>query len=375
MKYDNERISDISLFFLLSAAITEVGVLEMPRLFAESVGRDLWLVPLLMIPVLWLSLYLFCLLGKRFPDETVFEYAPRLLGRPLAQVLFVVLIAYWFLVTGRMMRDFADVVRLTMLSVTPAEVIIGSMLIASTYLVRKGLEPISRAATVIILITVPIGLSITMLSYVRTSPVMNMRPVLAHGPWKVLREGVRGVGLVEQLSAFLLCFPFLTKPDKAWRTSAVSVALTIILFANVTLSTLAVFGSVDLVNIRLPALSAVKTIEQPFIFIESLSSFYVATWIAQMFITIAFMLWLIATGMQRWLGRRDHVGLAAPALPIIYLIALSPANVAGLDKFIRWQESFGVFIHLPLPLILLILTRLRRVPEKNKQQGREDDAQ
>ena len=106
MKYDNERISDISLFFLLSAAITEVGVLEMPRLFAESVGRDLWLVPLLMIPVLLLSLYLFCLLGKRFPDETVFEYGPRLLGRPLAQVLFAVLIAYWFLVTGRMMRDF-----------------------------------------------------------------------------------------------------------------------------------------------------------------------------------------------------------------------------------------------------------------------------
>ena len=214
MKYDNERISDISLFFLLSAAITEVGVLEMPRLFAESVGRDLWLVPLLMIPVLLLSLYLFCLLGKRFPDETVFEYGPRLLGRPLAQVLFAVLIAYWFLVTGRMMRDFADVVRLTLLSLTPAEVIIGSMLVSATYLVRKGLEPISRAATIIILITVPIGLGITMLTYIKTSPVMNMRPVLAHGPWKVLKEGVSGPRRAVELLFCLLSF---SKPEKAWR--------------------------------------------------------------------------------------------------------------------------------------------------------------
>ena len=373
MKYDNERISDISLFFLLSAAITEVGVLEMPRLFAESVGRDLWLVPLLMIPVLLLSLYLFCLLGKRFPDETVFEYGPRLLGRPLAQVLFAVLIAYWFLVTGRMMRDFADVVRLTLLSLTPAEVIIGSMLVSATYLVRKGLEPISRAATIIILITVPIGLGITMLTYIKTSPVMNMRPVLAHGPWKVLKEGVRGVGLVEQLSAFFVFFPFLSKPEKAWRTAAISVVITILLFANVTFSTLAVFGPVELVHVRLPALSAVQTVEQPFIFIESLSSFYVATWIAQMFITIAFMLWLIATGIQKWLGHRDHIGLATPALPIIYLISLSPANVAALDKLIRIQENCGVFIHLILPLILLIAVRRRRKPEQtNKQQGRED---
>lgn len=370
MNSDNREIGDLGLFFLFNAAAIEVGILEMPRLLAQSVGRDMWLVPFAMLPVLMLALWLFCQLGTRFPTETVFEYAPRLVGHWPAQVLFVSIVGYWVLVTGRMMRDFSDVVRLTLLSITPAEVIIAAMLVSAGYLARKGLEPIARAATITFLITMIIGLSITMLSFLGTHPLMSMRPVLANGAWGVLKEGALGLGLIEQISAFLVWFPFLSRPATAFRTGAISLATILATILIVMLSTLAVFGPLEMVHIRLPSLTAIQTIEQPFVFIERLSVFYVATWIAQMFITVTVMLWLIATGMQRWLTHESHVGLIAPALPIIYLIALSPSNVEGLDKLISAQAIYGLFIHFSLPLILLIMAIIRR-PEAERPEGGE----
>lgn len=361
MLTDNDRIGDLGLFFLLSSALIEIGVFELPRALAQSVGRDSWLVIPLQLPVLLFAVYLFCALGIRFPRETLYEYGSRLMGKWVAQIVFAIVVVYWVLVAGRITRQFGDVVKLTLLDLTPLEVILTTVLIAAAHLARKGLEPIARCATIIFLGTWALGLAITVLTFFGTNPLANMLPVFANGPGPVLKRAVIELGSLEQIGLLLVLFPFLSVPRNALRTSWAAAATIAFTLEIVTLATLATFGPMELVHIRLPSLTVIQTIEQPLVFLERLSSFYVATWIAQVYITLSVMLWLLATSMQKWLGHRSNIGLVAPTLPVVYAIALAPANVTAVDTFAHALVTYGFVINLILPLLLYLTAVLRGV--------------
>ena len=97
MLADRDRIGGLGLAFLLAAGMIEVGVLKLPRVLAAKFGRDLWLLPPLLLVTSLISLAVFCWLGRRFPRETVFEYAPRLVGKIGGHILSLTLVLFWIL--------------------------------------------------------------------------------------------------------------------------------------------------------------------------------------------------------------------------------------------------------------------------------------
>ena len=163
------------------------------------------------------------------------------------------------------------------------------MLLATAYLARMGLEPLCRAAIIIVLLTIPIGVFLTVLTLVEAD-FSRLWPVLTQGVGKVLKGGVLALGQVEQLSAFFVLFPFLTSPDKSWRAGSLALVSVIGFLWMTSVSAQLIFDIPLLVSLRIPALMAIQSVELPLLFLERLSSVYMATWIAQAFVTIALTL-------------------------------------------------------------------------------------
>ena len=205
MLADRDRIGGLGLAFLLAAGMIEVGVLKLPRVLAAKFGRDLWLLPPLLLVTSLISLAVFCWLGRRFPRETVFEYAPRLVGKIGGHILSLTLVLFWILCAARMVREFSDSILMSLVLLTPREVVLIAMLLATAYLARMGLEPLCRAAIIIVLLTIPIGVFLTVLTLVEAD-FSRLWPVLTQGVGKVLKGGRTGAGASGAVVCLLCAF-------------------------------------------------------------------------------------------------------------------------------------------------------------------------
>ena len=198
------RIGGLGLAFLLAAGMIEVGVLKLPRVLAAKFGRDLWLLHHIAGYFSDL-LAVFCWLGRRFPRETVFEYAPRLVGKIGGHILSLTLVLFWILCAARMVREFSDSILMSLVLLTPREVVLIAMLLATAYLARMGLEPLCRAAIIIVLLTIPIGVFLTVLTLVEAD-FSRLWPVLTQGVGKVLKGGRTGAGASGAVVCLLCAF-------------------------------------------------------------------------------------------------------------------------------------------------------------------------
>ncbi|NLV92441.1 MAG: endospore germination permease [Firmicutes bacterium] len=358
MVEDNDRIGGLGLAFLLAAGLVEAGTLKLPSQLAASVGRDSWLVPPVLVVACFISLAFFYWLGRRFPEESVFEYSPRLIGRIPAQLLALVLNLYWLLLVGRMLRDFSDTMRLSLVEFTPAEIVCATLLLAAAYLARMGLEPLTRGAFVIVLFTTPLIVLMSLVILVNAN-FGNLWPILTKGIWPVLKEGFLTSGSAEQLSALFVLVPFLTHPRKTLPAGSLALGTMLVADWLVVTGTQTVFSIPHLAELRIPILPAIQSVELPVMFLERLSSVFIAAWIARAFITIAFTLWLAATGLKLWTGSDTHQVYVFPLLPVIFVIAFLPLTMEAQAVFADFLTIVGFYLQMLLPPLLLLVAAVR----------------
>lgn len=363
MLRDDDRITPFELTALMVVTLLEMGVLTLPRILTGAVGEDAWLVP---FPALLITLgAVFCMvqLGRLFPGKTFVEYSQEILGRIIGISLIIVVIIFWMSTNARILRQFADVMKANLLITTPIEVIIFSMILGAAYLARHGVEPMARVSIIVFYITVPLGMLFLGLALFQAR-LGNLLPVLANGPLPILKEGFRVVGSAEGAELLLVLMPFMTRPHKAFTSSVWASFIIWALVFQVTFTCLAVFGAKEVAYLIRPGLVIVQTIELPTLFVERLSSVYVAIWVALVFPSVAMFLFLPATSLSKLFGLAEQKIFIYPLVPFIYLLAILPTNVLVMDIVSGYLELLGVFVILIMPLSLLIIAKVRKMGEK-----------
>ena len=81
--------------------------------------------------------------------------------------------------------------------------------------------------------------------------------------------------------------------------------------------------------------------------------------IARAFITIAFTLWLAATGLKLWTGSDTHQVYVFPLLPVIFVIAFLPLTMEAQAVFADFLTIVGFYLQMLLPPLLLLVAAVR----------------
>lgn len=154
-----------------------------------EVKQNIWIALLCYAVFDLLFQFMYTNLYKNYPGDTLVTYMPKVYGKFLGSILAMAYILYFLYISGRVLRDFLELIQTFTLTRTPL-IETGFLLTLSiTYAVYKGLENIaSLAETFIIIILVSLILLWILIFF--TGNILDpsrLLPIAEDGLLKVLK--------------------------------------------------------------------------------------------------------------------------------------------------------------------------------------------
>ncbi|MCL6590317.1 MAG: endospore germination permease [Firmicutes bacterium] len=358
MTQANDRIDNLSLFFLIIAIIVETGLLLAPRILVQAAGAGAWLsVAMALLPLACASFFM-ARLGQLFPNEPFSSYCGKIVGKWPGILLNFFFTGYWIVNNGRILRNFSDIIKTSLLFRTPLEVVMLSFLIPAAYLARCGIKTLARFAVIAVIISIPIGGLLVFASY-QAWNFSNLLPWMEKGWLKTALAGFFIVGQSEGLESILFLLPFLKRPQKALPYTLAATAFTLSLMFMMVSATLLEFGASYTLRLAVPGITLIQSVELPSHFLERLGSIYMAIWILIVFPTVAAFLYLPSIVLAGTLKMPEPRPFVLLLLPIVYLTAILPPDITAVFKLSEMIKWFNMVAILVLPAILFVIAKLR----------------
>ena len=79
------RISSRQFFFLILTLILSVSLFNLPTIIISRAKQDVWIAMLIALGIDAVVAVVLYVLGRRYPNQTMFEYSEEILGRFLGK--------------------------------------------------------------------------------------------------------------------------------------------------------------------------------------------------------------------------------------------------------------------------------------------------
>lgn len=360
-KNDKASIRQVEILLILDLFST--SVLVFPRIAAEVANQDAWIVVLGATFLAFFYGYIITRIAKRFPKDTFVEFSSKILSKPVGIFLSIVFFVKLSISAALELRVFGELAKQVLLPRTPIEIIIASMLLISSYLVRKGYECRARLGEMLIFIIFT-PLIIILIFVLPDTDLSNLRPVLTT-PIPQLLKGIYFLAFTyTPIEVLLMVSPLINNPKKLGRISFTAIGFVGTMSVILTVVTIGVLGAMGTKQQIWPVMTLMQVIEVPGAFIERQDALMMIFWILSVFSFISALMYFISFIITRILKAEEQRFLVLPLVPILYLISLFPDNIVEtFDWIIFLRKYFRIIFLLPIPLILLIVARLRKLGE------------
>jgi len=355
---------------IIASTIIGVGVLTLPRGAAEYAKQSGWFSILLGALVAMLAVAAITTLSRKFPRRGIDAYGAEILGigkgRTFGTIasfpLLLLFVGYWGFSTVIVARMFGEVVITTVLTQTPLEVIISTMLLTAYILTLYGVEVMARVNEMLLpIIVVPVLL--IAVSSLQSTRLYHLFP---------LREGVElGAflqGILVSSFAFLgfevmtVFSAYVQQSDKLLRANLAGIAIPGAIYVLIVFSGIAVFGVDELKLLAWPTLELVKVTEVPGLILERMESAFLGVWVAAVFTTSGNLYCATTLLIQNMLGlagKKSYRIIATVLLPGFYWLSLLPQNIHALFQYQRFSGMLGGVVAIVVPTLMLAVAMLR----------------
>lgn len=352
----NGKISVRQVEILLILQMFNTMILILPKIAVAQVGRNGYILPI--IAILFGLIYTFCIIGltKMFPGDTLVEFMPKILPSFIAYIIIIVFAIKVIVMTGLEIRMFGEMIAKVLLPRTPLSVIILAMLLAVAYLVKSGAEATGRMAEILMYFV----FSPLFIVFVLIAGEADYRQIMPFFQTDAVSIG-RGAFLVSlsfmPIEFMLMMTGVMKRPEKATRATIVAIIVVAILEAIIILLTIATIGIVEVDHQIWPVLTLMQSSG-----IENQEILMMSGWIFSIFMYISSGLYFSSLiGSRCFRFQRENV-FVLPLIPIIYFIAVYPNSlIQAYDYYVRFQYYFGIWFLVPIPLILLLIAKGRRL--------------
>lgn len=368
---DQPVLSPPQNMFLVFGTIVGVGFLTMPRGVVEKAGEDAWLTVLLGGGVSLLSLILILRVAKHFPGETVLEYNQILYGRPLGFLLNLMIGGYFILFTITGIRTMAEVVRAEMLSFTPLEFIIATMLLTVLYASWHGLMPIARLNESGQPITLIFVVFYFLLAFFQAD-WNEWRIPFQNGVFPVLQPMTQTVYSYLGFEILYLYYPMLAHKDRAFGSAALGIVMASIFYTMVVIGSIVILSPDETIAQTYPVVTMAKEVEVVRRFVERAELLLLVLWLPLAFTTHLVTFYSSAFSLCRMFPRIHIRWWMLGLVPVVYYCSLIPDNLMETNKWSDVVGNTGLFFLLIYPMVTLITIYVRRKLERGK--SRQGDA-
>lgn len=361
---NNDRISPYQIAMIITMTVISVGVFSIAAEAAKAAGTDGWMLVFTAGALNILAVVVIVMLSSRFPGKTFAEYSQDVLGTIPGKVLTLMFAVYLLFVIAHVTRTFTEVVKMFLLFRTPTEVIMLSLILVCTYVVRGGAECIGRISELVFPILF-IPFIIIMLFGFSIMDFSNLLPVFQTPPEKIFTAVPPLLFNFGGIEIILFYLGFMKEPKKAYKPAILAVLFITIFLTMITAFCFAAFGENVTEMYLWPLVSYIRAISLPGLFIERLDGVILALWMLTVFSTIVSAYFAVSYSISKVAGTKEQKQYVLPLAIVIYYIALQPDNLAELNQWagMVFPYSITLFLYV-LPATLLLIARLKKLGVK-----------
>ncbi|WP_088013527.1 GerAB/ArcD/ProY family transporter [Gottfriedia acidiceleris] len=316
--------------------------------------QDGWISLLIGLIAACLIFAVYIKLYSLFPEQPLTKYIQIILGKYVGKILALVYILYFLYVAARALRDFEDLLTITLYNASSLISIGLIMMLLIMYAISKGLETFARSCEfifimIMFLVFIFIGFEII----ANLIKIDNLRPVLENG-WKPIFKAFPISLTVPfgEILTFTMIMPHLSKQNLA-----IKVGIPALLFSGLILTLFAVLNTAILgpsviERTTYPLLTAVSYINIAD-FIQRLDTFIVVIAVCNSFVKITIYFYCAVSGAAELFNIKKTDQLVYPIGIITIVTSLWVAS-NFLEHHKEGIDLVPYLLHIPLQIIIPI---------------------
>ena len=370
----NNKISIRQFQTLLIIEIFGTGVIFLPRRAAFLAGQDGWIALLIATLVMAGVAFLMTSAVRAYPSESFTDLLSKLLSRPVAMILSVLLALQFWAVTAVELHIFGEVASRTLLRETPPALICGSMLLLGAYAASKGYETRARIGQIIFpVIFIPMILMFIFAGL--RADWSNLKPVLETPPDKLGRSAFVLGSSFTGLEFTLLAFPYLNHRKKMPGAAAKAALAVGAFMIAVTAVTLASFGAKDTARQVWPVIQLMDMIYFPGSFIERMDVLVMSFWVLSVFAITNAGFFFSSIVLRDVFRRGKHLTYLLIGAPVIFAASVIPFDAAAVYRLTDWMfMTLGMLFMVVVPVAVLAAAAVKRRGEHASKRRNADYA-
>lgn len=363
---NNKQFRDILICIMWPATITYgSGIL------AREVGRDMWISGIIGVFTVLVFVIIIINVGLNYPDKTIVEYCPDLLGSFLGKIMGVLISVYFFLCSSSSISMYIQHLTGFLLPETPFLVVCTLHVFIICYLVWEGPEVIGRISVIAFVMAVFFYLLVFMASLSEIN-IDRITPFFDSGVLPVFKASLSAdtfIGITLMIIAMI--FPMVQDKKKAIGSATSGLFIGAFFFVFYFIVELMVMGPHVVAIMRIPSMDFVRSI-QITQYLHRFESFMVALWYWSIMNQAGIFACCSLTGFVQTfeMKKKKH--------PIIIMIIFGMAllittyYIGHNDViFLKIREYIWGYISIPIdfgvPLILIIALGIKKMQSPNKK--------
>ncbi|KHF40411.1 GerAB/ArcD/ProY family transporter [Halalkalibacter okhensis] len=366
----NEKISLWQLFILIMVFAIGTAVVVGA---GEEAKQDYWIAELIATAMGVIIVWSYYQLISFADQKNLYEMLFFAFGKILGSFMCILYTIYFFYIASRNIRDFGELMKITILPITPMEVIVIAMMIPVLYTVYLGLEVLARVTEVIspyiFGILIIVGL---FLFFSGELHFTHLLPILAEGFGPIF----------EAIFPTLLTFPYgevivftvimtaTTKFSHVGRVGAAAVAVSGLLITYANIIQVAALG-VDLKTRTLfPLMTAAREILL-LDFIERVDILVVFILMCGVFIKVSVFFYAGLKGLEYVFSIPFKKYIIPIGMLVPFFAVLNSVNI--VEHFEEGLVLVPYVMHIPLqfgiPILLFFIIWMKKRKKKSVSGG------
>lgn len=351
---DKKEVTTLQAISILVSTIIGVGVLPLPLFAVQSGETGAPFVTLSGIVLAGIGLFILTLLGIRHPENSIIKYSEEIIGKWLGKFCSILVIIFFWILTGLAAREFGEVVVAAVLRETPLEVTVIVMLLLACISVRNNINTFSYIHNFYVPVILAPGLIIVGLS-LKNANILYLRPLIGSDLPHMFLGMLTISALFQGSFVSSMIIPFMKEPKKAMKASFWGIFVSGGLYLLIVIATVSVFGTEEIKQIFWPTLELARTTAVPGNILQRLDVIFLAVWVTAVFTTLFSTYYFTIYSVKQVCSLNDHKMLSYFMLPFVFISAMLPQNILQMYKVIQYIGRAGLLITILYPGILLII--------------------
>jgi spore germination protein (amino acid permease) len=354
-------INNAQLFFIIFQTQVGVGVLSLPSSLYADAGTDGWITLLITGGAIQLIIFILYFLSERFPSLSLYEFAPKIIGKYAGFVISVLYIAFAISTAVIVLELFETTIKTWILFRTPMLVILLLLTVSGTYLAVGKIKVMGRFYQFVSILILPL---IVMSAYtLKDADIRYILPIGQNGFGTILKATQKGIVSMLGFEIVLFIYPYVQNKGKAALKSLTlaNIAVTS-LYTFLTFTTFVFFSPNQLEMIPDPLVYMLKGVS--FIIVDRVDLIFLSIWIISVMTSYVSYLYIAGRGIQRLTKRKKTTWPILIAAIIALIFSTLSHDRYTVEMISGYHAKASYFFAFGFPLILLLISLLFKKKEE-----------